>query len=348
MIYFFFVIALILSAFRRPWGIALLVVAWIIFLASSGGIIPPFTPPQLAVTAAVATFILTRYKPNRGVALLIIAWPTYIWRINILHVPTTALELSVYATLLAGLMHTPFRRHLWSRVRAIPKSWWTVLALWVIAWILSAAFSADKQASFGALKAWLVDPLLFAGILAGTVQTATDRIYLLQAAITSGFVVSMFGLYQVVWLRTELQDGRLSSFFHPVANYAAMYLGPIFVMGLGALMYKILRGWWWAAVIMVGLALALTLSYGAFLAVAVGAVTLWVFLPPSKTKRNIAVVTILTSVLAVLGLSQTKNFAEHFTNPDRTSAAVRYQIWRTTWEIIKHHPLFGVGPNNFE
>lgn len=286
------------------------------------------------------------WRPKLGAALIILVWPSYLLRLDIGSIPTTALELSLYAVTLITVIRS---RH--SGSEFWPKwPWrrWLILALWVAAWIVAASFANDGAAAWGATKAWMIDPLIFGWVLWKIGKSPADKALLLKAAIISGTMVAAAGLAQMLWWRGTVENGRLSSWFHPVANYAAMFIAPLLVANIGWLIYGARKWWYFVTAGVMVIALLLTMSYGGYLSLGVGLVVLWFYYPRGKTKNLMLWSAVVAVVLFMGGLSRTNNFAQHFTNPDRTSAAVRDQIWHATWEIIKQHPIVGVGPNNFE
>lgn len=295
----------------------------------------------------VVSLGVTLWRPVYGLGFLILLWPSYLLRTEIVGIPTTALELSVYAATVSTILWWVIRKREWHWVKMSRPTWW-LLAAWVVAWLVSTFIAEDRTAALGALKAWLVDPLLFTALLAFLIQTEADKRLVIQAAVMSGLVVAVAGLTQLGIFRETLQEGRLSSFFAPVANYAAMYLGPLAVLTSALLLFRYLRGWWWLALGVIVLALALTISFGAYLAVAIGSVFIWLHLPTGKLKRQILLAGIVAVMVGMIGLSQTKNFSQHFDFTGRSSGSVRQQIWVTSWALIEQHPWLGIGPNNFE
>lgn len=300
-----------------------------------------------ALIIAVVVLGLGLMKPRYGAMAVIMLWPMYLWRTKIAGIPTTVLELSIYALVVAAAVDILRRRSDWRNL--LPSRPWLVLALaWVVAWIIASVNAADKQAALGAFKAWLVDPLLFIAAIRVACRNADDRRWLAAAATVSGVIVSLAGLAQMIWFRETLQDGRLSSFFHPVANFAAMFLAPVAVLTWSRLLHRDVRGWlWWAAAIVITAALVLTVSFGGLMSLGAGLVIAWLFLPPGKIKMRLALVAIVIGAAGFFGLYSTHYFAEHF-QPGRSSGQVRHQIWTTTIRIIREHPITGVGPNNFE
>lgn len=300
----------------------------------------------LPVLIAATVFLITLWRREYGLGTVILLWPAYLIRTSVAGIPTTALELSIYGLTAAWVIDGLRVRHL-VRLRLPRPLYWLMFA-WTAAWILATAFSTDKQASLGALKAWLVDPALFGLVMLSAVRAARQRTIIFSALALSGAVVALAGLAQLIWFRDTLQDNRLSSFFHPVANYAAMYLGPVLVMTAGWLLWQRLNRAWWIAVGVMAVALALTVSFGGYLAVGVGALVLWSQWPQKKQRLIAAVTAIAVTGVGLLALSRTPYLSEKLRFNDRSSSLVRTQIWRTSWEMIKDRPWFGVGPNSYE
>lgn len=300
----------------------------------------------IAPTIAAVVFLITVWRREFGVAAVIILWPAYLLRTTIAGIPTTALELSIYA-LVVGWIVTGWKlkSFFWPR---LPRSIYIFIGCWILAWIAATIFSQDRQASLGALKAWLIDPLLFGAVVLSVVRTARSRAVLFSSVALSGAIVAVAGLAQLVWWRDTLQDNRLSSFFHPVANYAAMFIGPILILTVGWLLWKQLSRWWWMAVVVMAAALVLTVSFGGYLAVGVGALIFWWRWPNRRAKGLAMMIGAVVLLLGIFLLSKTPYLAEKFMSSDRSSSLVRTQIWRTSWQMIVDHPLIGIGPNAFE
>jgi O-antigen ligase len=295
----------------------------------------------------IITGALGFWRPVWGAAAAILFLPAYLVRGEVLGIPTTGLELGIYALAVAVGIRLAMRKNNWHWVH-MTKLTWTLLILWVVAWCLSTVLAENREAALGAMKAWMADPLLFVALLAIVVQTEKDRRAIINASLLSGTIVALAGLVQLVGFRDTLQEGRLSSFFAPVANYAAMYIGPLFVLGAALLLHGERRVWNWITTAIMGVALALTLSFGAYIAVAMGLLFSWIYLPSGKLKRMLLTAGVVGGIIVVALLSQTKNFSQHFDFSGRSSGSVRQQIWVTSWHLIQQKPWFGVGPNNFE
>ncbi|MBI5467242.1 MAG: O-antigen ligase family protein [Candidatus Kerfeldbacteria bacterium] len=300
----------------------------------------------LILTAPLLIIPLTWWAIEYGLAAVILLLPTYLLRSTILGIPTTNLELAIYGLVLGAILHWTLRGS-WPRLQ-IPRLGRWFLGGWCVAWILATVFSTDRSASLGALKAWLVDPLLFGFILLATVTTVKRLRLLLHAVASSGTIVAIAGLIQLVAYHETLQDGRLSSFFAPVANYAAMFLAPMLILTVGALLWKHLNRWWWLGAMVMFVALTLTVSFGGYVSLGVGLLVLWWRWPDRRQRRLALIAAIIIAAVGLAALSQTPYLAEKFNTRDRSSSLVRTQIWRTSVEMIRDHPLVGIGPNAYE
>lgn len=300
----------------------------------------------LVFTAPIWVIPLTWWSLEYGLAAVMVLLPSYLLRTTAWNIPTTTLELTIYGFLVGATLRWLIRGGFtWPR---LPRRAWYLLGAWILAWTLSTIFSADQRASLGAVKAWLLDPLLIVGASYVIVRTTAQLRVLLNALATSGTVVAAVGLLQLASFRDTLQDGRLSSFFSPVANYAAMFLVPIVLITIGAVLwYKVSRAWWLGILIMLA-ATALTVSFGGYLALGVGLFVLWLSWP-DRRQRGLAMMLAAITLLIGLGiLWRTPYLAEKFNTTDRSSSLVRTQIWRTSIEMIKDHPIVGIGPNAYE
>jgi len=296
----------------------------------------------------LAVLAIAIWRPVYGLAAVVLLWPSYLLRGEIAGIPTTVLELSIYAVATTLIIRLLLKKISWQWPR-ITTTAWILISLWIVAWVIATFTAADREAALGAFKAWLVDPLIFAALAAIIIKHENDRRIIFNAALLSGAIVALAGLVQLVGWRSTLQEGRLSSFFHPVANYAAMYLGPLIAVGLSYLLHRQKKSKFiWSTVVIMSVALIFTLSYGGYLAVAAAGLFTWLWLPASRLKNRLLIIALGVLAAGTFILTQLPNFKQHFNTADRSSGLVRTEIWVTSWALIQQHPLVGIGPNNFE
>jgi putative inorganic carbon (HCO3(-)) transporter len=170
----------------------------------------------------------------------------------------------------------------------------------------------------------------------------------------SAFVISLLAIYQYLFgfrylLSFVAKQGITDTFvldyigrgrpFLPfvtpntLAGYLAMMIPLSFV-------YKN-RIW---VVIPLFCALLMTKSLGALASLFLG-LSMYFYLQKGPTKRNIVFLTVLAIIIGFVFLARL-SIPQLHTQP-LFSATMRLRYWQDTLEMIKAHPLAGVGPGNF-
>jgi O-antigen ligase len=131
--------------------------------------------------------------------------------------------------------------------------------------------------------------------------------------------------------------------WYPSANHLALMLGRAWPFLLaGALSTS---AWVWLPTAIVGLALVLTFSTGGWLGAL--AATLMVFATMGRRRLAISVgaisagVLVLTSGLAIAGVLPAR------LNPLRQTGGFRVDLWLSSLEMVRDHPVLGIGLDNF-
>lgn len=295
---------------------------------------------------AFIPFGLALWRPKIALGLLAAALPVYLIRFSIGPIPTTLLELGLYAATL-GIAIRLFREQktrasLCEGWRTFGRYRWPIIAL-LGSGLLSALLSNDAREGLGAWKAWYFDAALFGFLL--VLYRRQVRLWLIGGLAAGSSVISLWGLWEYVARHTELQDGRLNSIFG-TPNYHALLTVPIIVLLMGVVLReRYFRLWFIAAIVVNLLALYFTFSYGGYVALAAGIAVLGLL---SRAYRKY--VMIIGAIVVVIGLSQigTDKFRRLSDFSGRSSSHVRVQIWQASWRIIREHPFIGVGPGNYE
>ncbi len=294
----------------------------------------------------------------RLLALFPLLFPLYLFRGTFIGVPVTLPELVLGALFLLFV----FQGYEW-RLR----EW----KLWPVALFLVAAvvgvfvvpdsaqmvdgteFPAQTKA-LGILKGWIVAPLVFF-VMARTVFRDKPSMvsWALRALLLSGVFLAILGLEQVVTGEFLTPDGRASGPFES-ANYLALYLGPVVVYaGMALLQSRIKadRVFLGLGFVLCAAALFFTKSYAAWIAVLAGfslALLLWV----RKKGRKQFWLTFAAMMVLGLGLVGSQLGSEKFTQflefSERSSSSVRIQIYEISAELLKQHPVLGIGLGQFE
>ena len=265
----------------------------------------------------------------------------------------------------------------WNTVRERRPAfeWVPAVDVWVLAFmalsVVSFVFSVDRLQSFWGERLQhqgLATLLLYVGFffVARSVLAGPARLVLLTRAIGVG--ASIVAAYAVVqWLGldpiwTELPQRRVFSTIgqsNALGAYLAMTLPLTMVTAVGAESRNARVAWIIASSLQV-FALFLTISRGAYLALAISAVVLLVTMRGNLRRPRLRGL-VLTGVIAsatliVLGfLGPTRDTVEEIGRRLVTSADIgvpgsvrtHLDLWNVAGEIIIDHPLIGTGPDTY-
>jgi O-antigen ligase len=226
----------------------------------------------------------------------------------------------------------------------------------------------SKKVALGIFKGWIVIPYLYFWMLWFSVRQKDFLFKSIYAYVFSALPLVIWAVFQYLTGSFITADGRASGPFIN-ANYLAMYLAPavvalwiMIVRGIlmGFRLPRFLIGAFLA--VLYTISLLMTQSYGAMLAIIV---TLSVFMIATARihlqfkkqfeldlikKIGFFLLTILLVVLLSAGLlfvktEKWKLFTEF---QARSSSSVRLEVYQIAGEMIRQHPLLGIGFGQFE
>lgn len=285
-----------------------------------------------------------------GIYLIVFSLPLYLVRFKIGWVPVNVLEMMIYGLFgiwLVSLMVSGPRKQdacFWFDTGLFP------ILLILLGLTMATLYSSDIQISAGIWKGWFMAPLLFFVVAIDCLKTREQIRNTLLALFLSGSGVALIALFY--WFNNDLTyDNRLRAFYLS-ANHLAMYLAPSLILGLG--LWQFIRRQWPKILFIFGcflqvLALYLTYSYGAWLGVLAGFAFVFVIMlkrPRPRYSRLIGLVLLLV-ILAFVWQIPGQKF-QGFLDFSYPSLKARLAIWQSGWEIIKDHPLIGIGPGMFQ
>ncbi|HLM83825.1 MAG TPA: O-antigen ligase family protein [Candidatus Bathyarchaeia archaeon] len=212
---------------------------------------------------------------------------------------------------------------------------------------LSTIANKKLYAGFGAVKGWFIFPIVFGIIFYDALKNNGGLLKKsLLAIFLSGAAVSAIGLVYKL-LRAVTYDGRLAAFWDS-PNQLAMFLAVPFLIGVSFSFQKEEnRAPYFFGVLLIGLNLFLTFSYGAWAAIVVAlAVFFWLKYSRLSQKKYLFIsATILLALLSLASFDKYKNIKNL---GDRSSLASRFMIWKSAGRMIEDNLLFGIGPGNFQ
>lgn len=284
------------------------------------------------------------------IALIILAIPTYLIRFDIGGIPTTFLELLIYAVFLYSVIKIGFCQSIKAN-----KNFLLPIGLLLLAVVISIFVALEKSVALGQFKAYFVDPLLVFYLMVCCLEKK-DLPLLVVALSGSGLVVSGYSIYQKM-IGNITSDGRVIGIFGYSPNYVALFLVPIIVMQIACslqlfkakriLLFVICN----LSFVISLYALYLSGSRGGLLAVFGGLIFYCIVSIWSKIKTKIGLKIGLALLIIALITGAWLTFKPNFTvTSGRTSTSnnIRYQIWQTSWELAVDKPILGVGLGNFQ
>jgi putative inorganic carbon (HCO3(-)) transporter len=251
------------------------------------------------------------------------------------------LALALAALLLSGL---PLR---WPRV-SIPLGLflgWTLLAL---------AFSPDPGFGLPTVRKMLVYLMLL--IVYSSVRTIAEAKWLVLVWIGVGTITAGRGLFQyaaeVAGARAAHRDfyhfyiaDRIRGFMSHWQTFSGQELFVLLLVAAFLLFAPDIRKWRWVwlpCAAVVGTALILSNTRSIWIATIVaGFYLLWVW-----EKRAALALPVLLGLGLVAAPAAIRARARSIVNPETQTDSNRHRIicWRTGWQMIKAHPILGVGP----
>jgi len=285
-----------------------------------------------------------------AVFVLLASLPAYLLRFEIFNIPTTLLEIMIGIITLVWLINpkvSPFKNS--KEILAALKQWWLPFSLLLIAGIISVVISPDKMAALGIFKAYLVEPIILFLIIRTTLKFFDDAEVALMFLGLGGLVVAAFAIFQhftglAIPIPWDIENRATGIFPYP--NAVGLYLGPIIILGLGALWRCLsaefyLRAWFWVITISVStMAIIFSQTEAAWIALPVSLIVVGLFFARSRW------FSILLSIIGIIIVLSVPTIKEKILLQDY-SGQVRIKQWEETFNLLKENPLFGAGLSGY-
>lgn len=313
----------------------------------------------LALAAAFALLWIIYQRIQLGLMLVIIFAPLFLFPVEIKNFPAAELILLLTAVAwgLKGLAswgrarqsrNTAFTEiPFYARLHLLD---WGVIAYTIIG-VLAAGWSAQRGEALTDLRTMYLEPVLFYAILRTTARSPKDLLNLVDALILAGLLVSVIGLIQFTMgqgiITAEGGARRLASVYGS-PNNVALLLERCLPFVLAFLLLPVDRARRIAAAIAFAIMLGtllLTQSAGAlFIGVPI-ALAVVVLLALRKRALIPLGVLIAAGIALFALLSNTDRFSRLLTGEGTSFFRVR--LWESALQMLKDHPLTGVGLDQF-
>lgn len=283
------------------------------------------------------------------ISAILLLLPTYLIRLQLFGIPTTFLEIYIYLVFILFLiMSYGAKRKILTFKLLLP-------VILLILGVISSYFAESRTASLGQVKAIFFDGLLVFAMFYSLRDNISFKRWSFWAYSASAVIVSSWGILQRLdWIglltyqrqdptvALHLVQGRILGPFES-PNYLGMFLAPIVILlvidhlsgsnlGLGKKLF-------WSVITLIAIALLLTQSVSAILAVIV---VLGVYLILKWETRLKWVWFTLLAILVVGGSLLLNQYSAK-----SGSVAARKEIYQAAFQIGQTHSIFGIGPGNF-
>ncbi|MEA2583708.1 MAG: hypothetical protein QOF33_1793 [Thermomicrobiales bacterium] len=323
-----------------------------IYMAALGVALVVGPPLPIALALLVLAAALAALSPVAATAVVAASTPFIFHPVLIGGAQFTLLELSLLAGgfgLAVRLAAATLSHRLTALLRVLIGDWPTSAAAVFLITLgsLSLLTVADRRhlpESVRDLRVVIVEPIVALVLARWSLRHGGART-LVIGLLGAGSVVALVALVQVLTGRGEVIGngvGRATGPY-PHPNNLALYLERV---GLFAAALVLVDRRWRRVVIPIALlvaaGLAATLSRGAMLAVIAGGALLLGMTRPARGWRWLG----LAAVLVVLLFAATAGDRLFSTGTSGTTSS-RELIWRASLQMVRDHPVFGVGLDQF-
>lgn len=299
---------------------------------------------------------LTWHDIKLGILLICALLPSYLVRLTIASVPTTLLELMVLVVVSVWFFQNK-QRISFKKLLKLPIL--LQITLLLLASIIGIVVSPDKHAAIGIWKAYYIEPMLFAFVLFDLLKqkmVTMEKIFFMLGI--SAMSVSLFGIIQFLFnlgipSPWDLERRITSYFDYP--NAVGLFLEPIIVLSwfqIERIIKETKRNQkkpkafvFWILVSILSLGNVFLAQSEAGLAALF--VTALFYLILSKATRKQTLIFIMIGTALIFAIPQTRAYLiQKFTFQD-WSEQVRLSQWKESIDLLKDHPLFGVGLSGY-
>jgi putative inorganic carbon (hco3(-)) transporter len=320
--------ALSLVAYRAPWAV-------------------------VYVPAALGLALLTLLRLDLALLLVPFYLPFFPASKHIGRLEFSPSELLILldAVALVALILSRRLRPDWARLARTP--FLPPAALLAAAALVSTLLAADRHVAAEWFRWTIAEPLLYFFMLLIALRSERRWWYLTVSAVLGGAVSAAIAIGQSLTatsgtalpvVQVRLQQAR--GVYGSPDNLGLLYdrIVPLWLALMLATSSLVRRVFWGLVGAVLLLALLLAYSRGAWLALAIGVLLFVAWALPWG--KWLALGALLGALL--LGVAAGPRIARALTSGHSGTASMRLIIWNAAARMIRDHPVFGVGPDNFQ
>ncbi|MBI2845476.1 MAG: O-antigen ligase family protein [Chloroflexi bacterium] len=328
----------------------------------------PWLP--ISILALAIAFSLIYLRPDWGLFYIVLTIPFYLLPKEILGKHFASVEILTLVTFTAWLLRgwvstylkqgflvsltlsglvSRLRDRIVDGVRALSAPDWAVLFFLGVS-VVSLWVSENLTVSLREFRVVILEPVIFYWLLTRMPLDETKISRLVQAVLVSAVLLSLIGLFQYFFTDQVItaEGVRRIHAFYGSPNNLALFLGRALPLALAFLIFGAESKKRWSyllSAVAIGLALFLTYSRGALF---LGVPASVLFLAWFKGRRTfvVALGVMFLALLLLVPLTGTERFAS-LLDLESGTGFLRLQLWESTLDMIRDHPLFGVGLDNF-
>ena len=329
--------------------------------------------PLVSLPFLLVFALLCWYRLSFAVALLPLALPYYLQQKTVVShysfgIAEIALGVCVVVALVQLLIQQDKWRYrlAWRELRDRFGPFAIPIIIFVLAAGVSVFIAYAHKVALRAFREEVFDPLLYLLLAMYCLRTRQDVTRLLAAMLGSGLIVALLGMAQYFLFRSQLlleSDGiRRVHAMYGSANNIGLFFDYVLPLGFALVLVKTrtafgILGTWGLRILALALCILLLLvlylsqSLGAWVAISI-AVLFIVALSIRKRKHilvgGLVMVIALGAILLVFHKPITAFVFEHHVSTTGVSTLTkRLYLWESAVRMIRDHPWFGVGMENW-
>lgn len=317
----------------------------------------------VTVLALGLTLWLAVKFPRQAALLLAFILPSYLIRLSVGPIPTTYLELSVWIVTLGIVINRTSRQNLINFITNLHRPFIYAAAGFLLAAAISTIISPNLRSSAGILKGWVITPIVAGAIISSTTRSKKDTQSIIFALIASGTAMAAYALM-------AFHPGSRLVGVYDVPNSLALFISPLLTASIWQLWTveeKMKKYLLLFASIVMGIALLGTQSVGGIFSVIAALTIGYILYLPTKTEvyqdsspakgrlggvgtlGGIIIILVGISLAAMWQTGKLQYLIAPLLNHEKTnSISVRLQLWSISMDLIREHPLLGIGLGQFE
>ena len=353
------------AVLRAFWSVDERIQVGLVALLGLGIALSPPAPLRLACLGLLG--LLACLRPVLGLALVVFAIPFFLTMLQLTGRSVNALELALILSLAGFAVH--FGLNWWSQGKERPglrihrAMWkdrflarlnsldWTMMLLIVVGFL--AVITAEN---FGVanreFRVLILESVIFYFLIRVAALRRSDIWLLTDALILAGIVVALIGLYQFGFTSDIIsaEGVRRIKAVYASPNNLGLFLGRIVALLMGlivALPISKRQGLYALSAIPILACLYLTYSRGSWL---LGLPLAMVFVAVVRRGRALWGVAIALALLllSLIPIASTGRISRLWSAGSGDGTAfLRIKLWQGTVQMIRDHPIFGVGLDNF-